>query len=97
MSCDSLGCTGRTADGLVLAVTGSAEALEDDCLHADLIVFDGEVSAWRKRRCRALVLDDVARAELGGAEFWVQNGQIVRVRSAQALRRNRLWGDGTET
>ena len=97
LSCDSLGCTGRTADGLVLAVTGSAEALEDDCLHADLIVFDGEVSAWRKRRCRALVLDDVARAELGGAEFWVQNGQIVRVRSAQALRRNRLWGDGTET
>ena len=97
LSCDSLGCTGRTADGLVLAVTESAEALEDDCLHADLIVFDGEVSAWRKRRCRALVLDDVARAELGGAEFWVQNGQIVRVRSAQALRRNRLWGDGTET
>lgn len=97
LSCDSLGCTGRTTDGLVLAVAGSAEALEDDCLHADLIVFDGEVSAWRKRRCRALVLDDVARAELGGAEFWVQNGQIVRVRSAQALRRNRLWGDGTET
>ena len=92
LSCDSLGCTGRTSDGLLLAVTASAEALEDDCHEADLIVFDGEVSAWRKRRCTALILDTVAREELGGLEFWVHDGQVIRMRSAQAARRNRLWG-----
>ncbi len=97
LRCDTLGCTGRTAEGLLLAVTGSAESLEADCAYADLIVFDGEVSAWRKRRCRALVLDDAARAELGGMEFWVQDGQVVRMRSAQAMRRERLWGRGSET
>jgi competence protein ComEC len=97
LSCDSLGCTGRTAEGLLLAVTASSEALEDDCEQADLIVFDGEVSAWRKRRCRALVLDDPARAELGGMEFWVHDGQVIRMRSAQQMRRDRLWGRSSET
>lgn len=97
LRCDDLGCTGRTAEGLLLAVTAAPEALEEDCANADLIVFDGEVSAWRKRRCRALVLDDPARAELGGLEFWVQNGQVIRMRSAQHMRRERLWGRATET
>ena len=92
LRCDELGCTGMTAEGLLLAVTGSPEALEEDCARADLIVFDGEVSAWRKRRCAALLLDDAARAELGGMEFWVEDGQVIRMRSAQSMRRGRLWG-----
>ena len=97
LRCDSLGCTGRTTEGLVLAVTQSPEALEEDCVRADLIIFDGEVSTWRKRRCRALVLDDPARAELGGMEFWVHDGQVIRMRSAQQMRRERLWGRGSGT
>jgi len=87
-----LGCTGRTAEGLLLAVTDNPEALEDDCDQADLIVFDGVVSAWRKRRCAALLLDDPARAELGGLEFWVHEGRVVRMRGAEQARQGRLWG-----
>ncbi len=92
LACDSLGCTGRTAEGLLLAVTDNPEALEDDCDQADLIVFDGVVSAWRKRRCAALLLDDPARAELGGLEFWVHEGRVVRMRGAEQARQGRLWG-----
>ncbi len=92
LACDALGCTGRTAEGLLLAVTDNPEALVEDCGRADLIVFDGVVSAWRKRRCAALLLDDEARAELGGLEFWVHEGRVVRMRSAEQARQGRLWG-----
>ena len=91
LACDDLGCTGRTVDGLLIALTDRPEALAEDCRRADLIVFDGTVSAWRRRRCDALVLDDVERARLGGAEFWIRNGRIVRFRAAQDARSNRAW------
>jgi len=91
LQCDALGCTGRTADGLLLAVTASPEALQEDCARADLVIFEGRASSWRRRRCAAILLDDPARAQLGGAEFWIRNGQVVRIRAAHDARRNRPW------
>lgn len=93
LSCDDLGCTGRTADGLLIAVTDRPEALPQDCRRADMVVFDGTASSWRRRRCAALLLDDAAREELGGAEFWVRDGQIVRFRGAMRERARRPWSN----
>ncbi|MGJ3233329.1 MAG: ComEC/Rec2 family competence protein [Oceanicaulis sp.] len=91
LRCDVLGCTGRTLDGLLLAVTDDAESLPEDCARADLILFDGTAPAWRKRRCAAVLLDDPARAELGGLEFWVKDGRVIRLEAAEDARRNRIW------
>lgn len=91
LQCDTLGCTGLTQDGLRLAFTASGEALEEDCARVDIVVFDGTVSAWQRRRCGALILDAPERERLGSAEFWVRDGQIVRLRGANTERGRRLW------
>ncbi len=91
LHCDALGCVGMTRESLRLAVTERAEALEEDCARVDIIVFHGEASAWRRRRCAAVLLDNAARRTLGGAELWVENGQVIRVRAAQDGRRSRIW------
>lgn len=96
LQCDALGCVGATQDGLRLAVTARPEALAEDCRKADIIVFEGRASAWRRRRCDALLLDDAARQASGGAEFWVRDGRVVRLRSAEAGRSRRLWSNPPE-
>lgn len=91
LACDALGCAGRTSEGVLIAVTGSPEALAEDCARADIILFEGRASAWRKRRCAAILLDDPARAELGGAELWIRDGRLIRLRAANDARRGRPW------
>ncbi|WBQ13953.1 ComEC family competence protein [Hyphomonadaceae bacterium BL14] len=91
LACDGLGCAGRTVEGVLVAVTGNPEALVEDCERADLILFDGRASAWRKRRCAAILLDDRARDELGGAEVWIRDGRVIRLRTANDARRGRPW------
>ena len=91
LDCDRFGCVGRTQEGLVLALAQAPEALQDDCRQADLIIYRGAVSAFQRRRCAAPILDDGDRAEIGAAEFWVRDGEMVRVRGAQALTPDRLW------
>jgi competence protein ComEC len=91
LQCDDLGCTGRTLDGLLIAVTSRSEALAEDCRRADIVVFEGAASSWRRRRCGALLLDEEARLQIGGAEFWVREGRIVRLRTAEAGRVRRAW------
>jgi competence protein ComEC len=91
LQCDALGCTGVTQDGLKLAITSQPEALAEDCRRADIVVFDGRASSWRRRRCSALLLDDTARESSGGTELWVREGRIVRLRNAEAGRSRRVW------
>lgn len=91
LACDELGCTGRTQDGLLIAVTERSEALAEDCERADLVVYSGQASSWRRRRCAAFLLDDAAREALGGAEFWIRDGRVLRVRAAQSERAGRAW------
>ncbi|MGY6629168.1 MAG: ComEC/Rec2 family competence protein [Oceanicaulis sp.] len=91
LACDPLGCAGRTIEGVLVAVTSSPEALVEDCERADLILYQGRASAWRKRRCAAILLDDPAREALGGAEVWIRDGRVIRLRTANDARRGRPW------
>lgn len=91
LACDTLGCAGRTVEGVLVAVTSHPEALVEDCERADLILFQGRASAWRKRRCAAILLDNPAREELGGAEVWIRDGRVIRLRTANDARRGRPW------
>ncbi|XBQ15630.1 MAG: ComEC/Rec2 family competence protein [Oceanicaulis sp.] len=91
LACDAGGCTGRTADGLLVAITEDPEALAEDCERADIVVFDGRAPPWRARRCGALLFDDARREEIGGAAFWIKDGRVVRLRAAQDRRRSRVW------
>ncbi len=91
LACDSLGCTGVTREGLRVSVADSAQALEDDCDMVDMVVIRGRVSQWQRRRCAALVLDETARAELGGIDIWIRDGRISRARAAYRERGDRLW------
>ncbi|MFN3835948.1 MAG: ComEC/Rec2 family competence protein [Glycocaulis sp.] len=92
MACDPLGCFTVTRGGLRIAISAHPASLEEDCARADLVIARGQVSAWLKRRCAVPVLDDTARAELGGAEFWVRDGRIIRLRGANDGVAARLWG-----
>lgn len=91
LRCDQLGCVGVTTEGLTLAVTADPESLPDDCARADLVVFEGTAPAWRKRRCAAVLLDAPTRAALGGLEFWVKDGEVIRLNAAEDARRGRIW------
>ncbi|PWE17233.1 hypothetical protein DDZ18_05940 [Marinicauda salina] len=94
--CDSLGCVGETAEGAVIAVTESHEALAEDCARARIVVFRGEATAWRRRRCAAILLDDAARAELGGSEIWIRDGEVIRLDSALRAQGRRPWAAGAD-
>lgn len=91
LACDSLGCLGVTREGLRVSVADSAQALEGDCDMVDMVVVRGRVSQWQRRRCAALVLDETARAELGGIDIWIREGRISRARAAYRERGDRLW------
>jgi competence protein ComEC len=91
MRCDAYGCIGVTQDGVRVAITDVAESLAEDCRQADLVVFAGMASAWRKRRCGAVLLDETALQDLGGMEFRIEAGQLSLMGSAQAPRRQRIW------
>lgn len=91
LTCDPLGCTGTTVDGLRLAFTASGEALAEDCQRVDIVVFDGAASPFQKRRCAALLLDEAERNRLGSTEVWIRDGQVLRLRGANSARGNRPW------
>jgi competence protein ComEC len=94
LRCDAYGCIGTTRDGVRVAVTDSLESLAEDCRQADLVVFAGEATAWRKRRCHALLLDDTMLQTQGGLEFRVRSGQLSLMGAAEAARRERIWSRG---
>lgn len=89
--CDPLACVTETPEGLTLSVTETGEALEADCARADVIVFRGRAPAYLRRRCAAWILDDADRAALGSAQFWIKDGQILRLASVRQATGRRLW------
>jgi len=91
LRCDGAGCVGEIDGGLSIAITTSPEALAEDCARVDLVIFDGEASPWRRRRCRALLLDDDFRASEGGLQFEVREGALRAMRSSNDVRRSRIW------
>lgn len=91
LACDSQGCVGVTASGITIAFANTPEALQTDCLAADIVIYDGTASSWRRRRCYALLLDDAERARTGGLEFSITRGQLDVTGIAYEQRRQRLW------
>ena len=53
LSCDSGGCVGRLADGSIVAISRTTQALEEDCRRAALVITARTVPA----DCGALVID----------------------------------------
>lgn len=91
LRCDARGCFGRTQSGIEIAITDDPEALAEDCMRVDLVVFSGVASPWRRRRCDALLLDDAYRALEGGLQFEIRNGELATMRAANDVRRSRIW------
>ncbi|MGH6828353.1 MAG: ComEC/Rec2 family competence protein, partial [Rhizomicrobium sp.] len=84
VTCDALGCVARQ-HGLTLALTERPEALDEDCLHADLVVSAAPVSACSGPR---LVLDSHALAKGGGYAIMFAP---LRARSVNEVRGKRPW------
>jgi competence protein ComEC len=61
VACDEIGCVARLADGSIVSLATAAEAYEDDCRLAGLIV----TSRRAPPECAATVIDRVWRARAG--------------------------------
>lgn len=87
ISCDAMGCVARNVKGRTLAFVFRAEALEEDCTSADIVIS----TIPTRKRCRGpkLVIDrfDVAR---NGA-YAITLGETIAVETAQAARGERPW------
>ncbi len=69
--CDEAGCVGQLASGRLVAMALSAEAFEDDCTHAAVVISPREAPP----KCAATVIDrDVWRANGAIALRWTDNG-----------------------
>ncbi|HET9716366.1 MAG TPA: ComEC/Rec2 family competence protein [Pseudolabrys sp.] len=62
VSCDAIGCVGRFADGRIVAMPFSAEALAEDCTRASIIISQREAAS---SACRAVVIDRRVWRETG--------------------------------
>ncbi len=68
--CDAVGCTGKLADGRLVAFSLSAEAFEEDCARAAAVISPHEAPG----ACQALLIDRPAwRAHGATALYWNGN------------------------
>lgn len=87
MKCDTLGCTARLQEGPLIALSQSPDSLEDDCVRAGLIIFDGIVSHSARADCPIPILDNSDRDRHGGITLWLEDGQITTHRSSNDAQR----------
>ncbi len=85
--CDSYGCVATTAENFTIASALRVEALEDDCMLADIVVSAVPV----RRACNAplLVIDRFDLADNGA--YSVTIGDVLDVRSTEQMRGTRPW------
>jgi competence protein ComEC len=88
--CDGYGCLARARDGRLVAVDARAEALEEDCVHAAVVV---SMTAAR-RLCSGpkLVIDRLDTARNGAYAVWF--GETLRVKTVAGERGLRPWSMG---
>lgn len=78
--CDFLGCIATGEDGLVLALVRRAEAFDEDCARADLIVTRGPPAP---SACKALVIDRTTLRQRGvTALYWSAATRSLAARHA---------------
>ncbi|TMJ04443.1 MAG: ComEC family competence protein [Alphaproteobacteria bacterium] len=65
-ACDEIGCVGRLADGTIVALPFAAEALEEDCRQAALVVSQRTAPPW----CTALTIDRTVWPRTGSTALY---------------------------
>ena len=76
--CDAIGCTAKLADGRLVAFALSAEAFEEDCARAAVVVSPRENPLRRRPGgCKAVLIDRPA---------WRAHGATALYRTAEGLR-----------
>ena len=88
MACDALGCIYR-AKGHVVGLVRRAEALGEDCWHADVVVSVVPVRAPCPSADTVIDRFDLWRE--GGHAVWMKDGERVRVESVNESRGRRPW------
>ncbi len=86
LTCDALGCLVRLR-GLAVAVDERAEALAEDCAHAELVI--SMIPARAACHGPRLVIDRIDVARYGGYAVWL--GDPIRIETVEGERGQRPW------
>lgn len=89
LSCDQAGCIGKLADGKLVSIALLAEAFEEDCARAALVL-----SPRQAPRCAALVIDREARRQ-SGATAVLRRGDGFTIVPARPPGYDRPWAPRT--
>ena len=88
--CDAVGCTANLADGSVVAIVKSAEAFEEDCRRAVLVVSGRDAPPG----CAALVIDRQASRRSGAVALRRVDG-VFKITPARSGGYDRPWSPAT--
>jgi competence protein ComEC len=90
--CDALGCIARLADGKLVAAATSADAFEEDCREAALVV----TARNAPPACAATIIDRNA-AHARGAMALRRKGEGWEITAARPAGQDRPWARGVAT
>jgi competence protein ComEC len=90
--CDALGCIARLADGKLVAAATSADAFEEDCREAALVV----TARNAPPACAATIIDRNA-AHARGAMALRRKGEGWEITAARPAGQDRPWAHGVAT
>jgi competence protein ComEC len=85
-TCDPVGCIARLKDGAVVAVVLAAEAFEEDCARAALVVTAREAPAF----CRTVVIDRASSRRTGALALYRTPNGFTTV-AARPPEQDRPW------
>ena len=93
LRCDALACVGRMNGGDTLSLVTKAEAFEEDCRRADVIV----TPLFAPASCAAeVIVDRGTLAETGAVAFTRRNGALIAA-SSRATGEDRPWSPAPST
>ena len=85
-ACDEVGCIARLKDGALVSVVRAAEAFEEDCARAALVITAREAPPF----CQATVVDRSTSRRLGALALYRAHGSFVTV-AARPPTQDRPW------
>jgi competence protein ComEC len=89
-TCDAIGCIARLADGTLVSVVLSAEAFEEDCGRAAVVLSRREAPPY----CQATVIDRSVWRKTGAVAAY-RRGSGFDVVAARPATQDRPWARGT--
>jgi len=90
--CGPQGCIGRLKDGRTVARSDHPNGLDEDCLHALLVIARYPVSKQQRDRCGKIVIDQRDLWRLGAISLWLdQHGNLTSQDSVSNHQTKRLW------